>query len=113
MQRGGVDVPRAEGAPGGGPLRQQAVVRPAQQLVVPQRELVPGQEVSAANRAPKTLHVVHVVPSPHHQLAAAESHVALCAFDAKQPERSPETDRFYANGPTRSVNQTHVVAPAS
>lgn len=83
MQRSGVNVPRAQRAPGRGPLHQQAVIRPTQQLVVPQRELVPGQEVSAAHRAPETLHVIHVVPSPHHQVAAAEAHVTLCALDAK------------------------------
>ena len=78
-----MDVPGAQRAPCGGPLHQQAVVGPTQQLVVPQRELVPGQEVPAAHRAPKTLHVIHVVPGSHHQVAAAEAHVALCAFDAK------------------------------
>lgn len=78
-----MNAPRAEGAPCRGPLHQQAVIRPTQQLVVPQRELVPRQEVPAANRAPKTLHVIDVVPSPHHQVAAAEAHVTLCTFDAK------------------------------
>lgn len=83
MQRSGVNVPRAQRAPCRAPLHEQAVIRPAQQLVIPQRELVPRQEVSATNRAPKTLHVIHVFPSSHHQVAAAEAHVALCTFDAK------------------------------
>lgn len=83
MQRSGVNVPRAERAPRRGPLHQQTVIRPTQQLVVPQGELVPGQEVSTAHRAPKALHVIYVVPGSHHQVAAAEAHVALCAFDAK------------------------------
>lgn len=86
MQRSAVNVPGAQRAPGGGPLHQQAVVRPAQQLVVPQRELVPGQKVSAAHRAAETFHVIDIVPSPHHQVAAAEAHVTLCTLDAKQPE---------------------------
>lgn len=83
MQRSAVDGPRAEGAPRGGPLHQQAVVRPAQELLFPQRELVPRQEVSAAHRAAETLHVIDAVPSAHHQVAAAEAHVALGTFDAK------------------------------
>lgn len=91
MQRSGVNVPRAEGAPCRGPLHQQAVICPAQQLIVPQRELVSRQEVSTAHRAPETFHVIHVVSSPHHQVAAAEAHVTLCTFDAKQPERSTKT----------------------
>lgn len=86
MQRSAVNVAGAQRAPGRGPLHQQTVVRPTQQLVVPQGELVPGQKVSAAHRAAETLHVIDVVPSPHHQVAAAEAHVTLCTLDAKQPE---------------------------
>lgn len=78
-----MDVPRAERAPCRGPLNQQTMIGPTQQLVVPQRELVPRQEVSAANRAPKTLHVIHVFSSPHHQVAAAEAHLTLGTLDAK------------------------------
>ncbi len=84
MQRSvGVDVCGADGASCGAPLQQQAVVRPAQQLVFPQGELVSRQQLPAAHRAPKTLHVIDVVPGSHHQVAAAEAHVALCAFDAE------------------------------
>lgn len=78
---------RAEWAPCGGPLHQQAMVRSTQELIFPQGELVPRQEVSAAHRAPKTLHVIDTVPSAHHQVAAAETHVAFCTFDAKYPTR--------------------------
>lgn len=78
---------RAEGAPCGDPLHQQAVVRSAQELVFPQGELVPRQEVSAAHRAPKTLHVIDTIPSAHHQVAAAEAHVAFRTLDAKYPKR--------------------------
>lgn len=83
VQWSAVDAPRAQRAACRGPLHQQAVIRPAQKLIVPQRELVPRQEVTAAHRAPKTLHVIHVIPSSHHQVAAAEAHVTLCTFDAK------------------------------
>lgn len=83
MQWSGVNIPRAKRTPRGGPIHQQAVIRPTQELVIPQRELVSWQEVSAAHRTPKTLHVIHIIPGSHHQVAAAEAHVTLCAFDAK------------------------------
>lgn len=82
-----MDGSRAERAPCGGPLHQQAVVCSTQELILPQGELVPRQEVSAAHRAPKTLHVIDIVPSAHHQVAAAEAHVAFRTLDAKDPER--------------------------
>ena len=81
----GVEVSRADGAAGPAALHQQPVVSPAQQLLVPQGELVPRQELSAAHRAAETLDVVNVVPGPHHQVAAAEAQVAFGAFDAEQP----------------------------
>lgn len=86
MQRSvGVDVSGADGTSCGAPLQQQAVVGPAQQLVLPQGELVSRQQLPAAHRAPKTLDVVHVIPGSHHQIAAAESQVAFCAFYSKEP----------------------------
>lgn len=83
----GVDVSGADGASRGAPLQQQAVVRPAQQLIFPQRELVSRQQLPAAHRAPKALDVIHVVPGSHHQVAAAEAQVAFCAFYSKEPEK--------------------------
>lgn len=83
MEGSAVNAARAEGAPCGGPLQQQAVVRSTQELVFPQRELVPRQEVSAAHRATETLHVIDTVPGAHHQVAAAEAQVALGTLDAK------------------------------
>lgn len=74
---------RAEWAPCGGLLHQQAVIRSTQELIFPQRELVPRQEMSAAHRATKALHVIDTFPSAHHQVAAAEAHVAFRAFNAK------------------------------
>lgn len=82
---GALQVARAPGAVGRAPVQQQAVVRPTQQLVVPQRELVPGQELAAADGAAEALDVVHVVPGSHHQITAAESHLALGTLDAEQP----------------------------
>lgn len=74
----------AQGASSGAALQQQAVVGPAQQLFLPQGELVPRQQLSAADRAPETLDVVDVVPGSHHQVAAAESQVAFGAFYSKE-----------------------------
>lgn len=86
MQRSvGVDVAGADGTSSRAPLQQQAVVGPAQELVFPQRELVSRQQLPAAHRTPKTLDVVHVIPGSHHQIAAAESQVAFCAFYSKEP----------------------------
>lgn len=89
----GVDVSGADGASCGAPLQQQAVVRPAQQLVLPQRELVSRQQLPAAHRAPKALDVVHVIPGSHHQVAATEPQVAFCAFYSKQPGRREKRKR--------------------
>lgn len=75
----------AAGTAGRGALEQKAVVGAAQQLVLPQRELVAGQQLAAAHGAAEALDVVHAVPRPHHQVAAAEAHLALGALDAEQP----------------------------
>jgi len=87
---GGADVSpagrRADGAAAGGaPLQEQAVVSAAQQLIFPQGELVPRQQLAAAQRAAKALDVVDGVPGAHHQVAAAEAQVALGAFYTEQP----------------------------
>lgn len=66
-----------------GALEQEAVVCAAEQLVLPQRELVPRQQLAAAHGAAEALDVVHAVPRPHHQVAAAEAHLALGALDAE------------------------------
>lgn len=73
---------------GGRALQQEAVVGAAQQLVLPQGELVAGQQLAAAHGAAEALDVVHAVPRPHHQVAAAEAHLALGALDAEQPVRA-------------------------
>lgn len=88
MQRSvGVDVSGADGASCGAPLQQQAVVGPAQQLVLPQGELVPRQQLPATHRAAETLDVVDVLPGPHHQVAAAEPQVAFRAFYSEEPAK--------------------------
>lgn len=81
----GVDVSGTDGAPRGAPLQQHAVVRPAQQIPFLQGELVSRQQLPAAHRAPKALDVIDVIPSPHHQVAAAEAQVTFCAFYSKEP----------------------------
>ncbi len=77
----GVDVPGTDGAPGWSALHQQPVVRPAEELLVPQRELISREQMPAAHRASKTLHVIDVIPGPHHQVTAAETDVTFGAFD--------------------------------
>lgn len=86
MQRSaGVHVSGADGASCGAPLQQQAVVGPAKQLVLPQGELVPRQQLPAAHRAAEALDVVDVLARPHHQVAAAEAQVAFGAFYPEEP----------------------------
>lgn len=72
-------------AAGRSALQQEAVVGSAEQLVLPQRELISRQQLAAAHGAAEALDVVHAVPRPHHQVAAAEAHLALGALDAEQP----------------------------
>lgn len=83
-------------------LQQEAVVGAAEQLVLPQRELVAGQQLAAAHGAAEALDVIHTVPRPHHQIAAAEAHLALGALDAEQPA-GPRRGRCQqgARGPPR------------
>ena len=71
-----------------GPLHH-VVVRAAEEPVLPQRELSPGDKLAAAGHAAETLDVVDAVPRPHHQIAAAEAHLALGALDAEEPDVVP------------------------
>lgn len=66
-------------------LQQEAVVSSAEQLMLPQRELVSREQLAAAHGAAEALDVVHAVPRPHHQVTAAEAHLALGTLDAEQP----------------------------
>lgn len=84
-----VKVVRTQRASCRGPL-QQVVVCAAQQFVLSQGEFVSRQEVPAAHRAPKALHVIYFFPSSHHQVTAAEARVTLCTFDTKQPGKKQE-----------------------
>lgn len=85
-------------AAGRSALQQEAVVGSAEQLVLPQRELISRQQLTAAHGAAEALDVVHAVPRPHHQVAAAEAHLALGALDAEQPA-GPGAAGVSAGGP--------------
>lgn len=76
---------RAARAAGRSALQQEAVVGSAEQLVLPQRELVSREQLAAAHGAAEALDVVHAVPRPHHQVTAAEAHLTLGTLDAEQP----------------------------
>lgn len=75
----------AAGPAGGGAVGGRPVVGAAEQVALPQAELVAGQELAAAGGAAEALQVVDVVPGAHHQVAAAEGRPALGALDAKKP----------------------------
>lgn len=57
------------------------MVGPAEKPVVPQRELVPGDELAAAGHAAETLDVVDFGAGPHHEVVFAEADVAFSALD--------------------------------
>lgn len=61
------------------------MVGAAEQVALPQAELVAGQELAAAGGAAEALQVVDVVSGAHHQVAAAEGRPALGALDAEEP----------------------------
>lgn len=61
------------------------MVGAAEQVALPQAELVAGQELAAAGGAAEALQVVDVVAGAHHQVAAAERRPALGALDAEEP----------------------------
>lgn len=75
----------AGGGGGGGAVGGRPVVGAAEQVALPQAELVAGQELAAAGGAAETLQVVDVVAGAHHQVAAAEGRPALGALDAEEP----------------------------
>lgn len=61
------------------------MVGAAEQVALPQAELIPGQQLAAAGGAAEALQVVDVVAGAHHQVAAAEGRPALRALDAEEP----------------------------
>lgn len=75
----------ARPAGGGGAVGGRPVVGAAEQVALPQAELVPGQQLAAAGGAAEALEVVDVVAGAHHQVAAAEGRPALRALDAEEP----------------------------
>lgn len=81
-------VQRAEWVTGAqaGPLHH-VVVRTTEKPVLPKRELVPRDELTAAGHAAETLDVVHLGAGAHHEVVLAEADAALGAFDPIQPAR--------------------------
>lgn len=75
-----------------GPLHH-VVVCAAEEPVLPQRELVPRDELAAAGHAAETLDVVHLGAGTHHEVVLAEADAALGAFDPVQPARGPDPGR--------------------
>lgn len=71
-----------------GPLHH-VVVCAAEEPVLPQRELVPRDELAAAGHATETLDMVHLGAGAHHEVVFAEANAALGAFDPVQPARGP------------------------
>ena len=81
-------VQRAERITGAqaGPLHH-VVVCTAEEPVLPKRELIPRDELTAASHAAETLDVVHLGAGAHHEVVLAEADAALGAFDPVQPAR--------------------------
>lgn len=79
------------------------MVGAAEQLAVAQRELVPGQELAAADGASEALQVVDVAAGAHDQVAAAEAARAPGALGAEEPaEPAGEGGRQARPGPGSS-----------
>lgn len=62
------------------------MVRAAEKPILPQREFVSRDELSAAGYTAETLDVVHLRAGAHHEVVLAEAYAALGAFDPVQPE---------------------------
>ncbi len=60
-------------------------VLPAEDLVVPQRELVAGHEAPLAGGAAEAVRVEDLVLGPHHVVRLAEGAQALVTLVAEQP----------------------------
>ena len=83
-----------------GPLHH-VVVRAAEEPVLPQRELIPGDKLAAAGHAAETLDVVHLGARAHHEVVFAEADAALGAFDPVQPARGWDGGRAGKGGKQR------------
>lgn len=62
------------------------MVRAAEKPILPQREFVSRDELSAACYTAETFDVVHLRAGAHHEVVLAEAYAALGAFDPVQPE---------------------------
>ena len=83
-----------------GPLHH-VVVCAAEEPVLPQRELIPGDKLAAAGHAAETLDVVHLGARAHHEVVFAEADAALGAFDPVQPARERDGGRAGKEGKQR------------
>lgn len=83
-----------------GPLHH-VVVGAAEEPVLPQRELIPGDKLAAAGHAAETLDVVHLGARAHHEVVFAEADAALGAFDPIQPAREWDGERAGKGGKQR------------
>lgn len=61
------------------------MVRFTEQAVIPQGELVPGDQLTIAGDALETLYVEDLVPRPHHKVALAKAQPAFDALGSEQP----------------------------
>lgn len=81
LQRpGGVQgAQRVSGAQGG--ALHHVMIGPTEEPVLPQGELVPRDELSAAGHAAETLDVVDLGAGSHYEVVLAKTDVAFCAFN--------------------------------
>lgn len=59
----------------------------AEESVVPERELVAGNELATAGDAAETVNMVHLGAGPHHEVVLAEALTTLGALRAEQPAK--------------------------
>lgn len=66
-------------------LLKHLVVLLAEQAVLPQRELVPGNQLTLARRTPEALDVVDLRLRAHHEVVLTEGLLALVALGPEYP----------------------------
>ena len=67
----------------------QIMVDTTQQSLVAERELVAGNQLTAARHAPETVDVVDVTARSHHQVGHAEAELAAGTLGTKQSTPEP------------------------
>lgn len=83
------------------PLQTFIVSFAVQEVLVSQRELVPGLEFALAHDTPEALLVEDLVTHAHHHVVLADGLEALRALDAEQPANTQTGSECHGGGLAR------------